>query len=368
MLNKMKWTFVLTLVFACMSFMVQAETFTDRVGPTTINPAPAPTGAVQVPFITWGGDVSTFYANGGLTTAKGTIFDQQGIKVQLVPGDNFVRQVQNYMTGKSPFLRGTFRQVSLASEVINSDPRTKGVVVLQLTWSQGDHMVVREGFKEISDLRGKQVYGLSATVSDYAFYRFIQENDPEKAHMYTFTNMDPAAAAINMQQGEERFKAIVVWNPFVINTLAARDDVHVLHDSSEIPNEIIDMVVANRSALERAGGENAAKAIVEAFYECNRLLADPATADDTLTAIGEKFSNLGLDSMRTVVEQTKFYATPAEAIALYEGPELKATMEKVVDFCFTQAIIDEKPQIAYPGSTSSNLTFDTTYIHAVAGQ
>jgi outer membrane protein OmpA-like peptidoglycan-associated protein len=61
------------------------------------------------------------------------------------------------VSGKSPFLRGTFRMIGMASEVIGSDPRTKGVVIMQMTWSAGDHMVVKPGIKRITDLRGKTI-------------------------------------------------------------------------------------------------------------------------------------------------------------------------------------------------------------------
>ena len=44
-----------------------------------------------------------------------------------------------------------------ASEVLGSDPRTKGVVIMQMTWSAGDHMVAREGIKTVTDLKGKTV-------------------------------------------------------------------------------------------------------------------------------------------------------------------------------------------------------------------
>jgi len=47
--------------------------------------------------------------------------------------------------------------MGMASEVIGSDPRTKGVVVMQMTWSAGDHCVVRENVKTITDLKGKTV-------------------------------------------------------------------------------------------------------------------------------------------------------------------------------------------------------------------
>src|SRR5262249_28063260 len=44
-----------------------------------------------------------------------------------------------------------------ASEVLGADERTKPVVFLQLTWSNGDHLVSREGLKTLSDLKGKTV-------------------------------------------------------------------------------------------------------------------------------------------------------------------------------------------------------------------
>ena len=115
------------------------------------------TAPLQVPYITWGGDVATFYANGGVTTKPGSIFQTQGLNLKLAAGDNFVQQVRDYLSGKTPFLRGTFHMVGLASEVISEDPRTKGVCVLQMTWSVGDHMVARSEIKTVSDLKGKTI-------------------------------------------------------------------------------------------------------------------------------------------------------------------------------------------------------------------
>ncbi len=132
------------------------ERFSDLVGRVRVGNV-AQTTPMQLPFITWGGDFATFHANGGLKTKPGTIFHKQGLNFQMVPGDDFVQQVRNYMAGKTPFLRGTYRMIGMASEVIGSDPRTKGVVVMQMTWSAGDHMVARKGIKTIADLKGKTV-------------------------------------------------------------------------------------------------------------------------------------------------------------------------------------------------------------------
>jgi len=112
---------------------------------------------LEVPFILWGGDVATFHANGGLETKPDTIFDKAKLKLKLTPGDDFVAQVKSYLEGKTPFLRGTMSMLGQASEVLGANPKTKPVVFLQLTWSNGDHMVARPTCKVINDLKGKKI-------------------------------------------------------------------------------------------------------------------------------------------------------------------------------------------------------------------
>jgi hypothetical protein len=134
------------------------ESFSTLVGNVRVEPvAWKPKDVLEVPYITWGGDVGTFYANGGLTTKPDTIYQKMGLSLKLVPGDDFPGQVKRYLSGKSPFLRGTLSMLGQASEVIGSDPRTKAVVFLQLSWSAGDHMVSRGNLKTLNDLKGKKV-------------------------------------------------------------------------------------------------------------------------------------------------------------------------------------------------------------------
>jgi hypothetical protein len=45
-------------------------------------------------------------------------------------------------------------------------------------------------------------------------------------------------------------------------------------------------------------------------------------------ALGEKFSHLDLTAMKKVVQQTKFYSTPNEALDLLTGQEIKSLTEK----------------------------------------
>ena len=147
-----------TVAALCGSAAQGQQLFSGITGPLSVQPVKG--GATtSVPFITWGGDAATFLANGGLETERGSSYGKAGLKLKLTPGDDFVQQVKDYMAGKSPFLRGTMRMLGQASEVVGKDPRTKPVIVLQLSWSGGDHIVAREGLKTLNDLKrdGKKV-------------------------------------------------------------------------------------------------------------------------------------------------------------------------------------------------------------------
>ncbi len=121
--------------------------------------------AIATPIITWGGDIATTLCNGNSkTTVKGSICDKQGLSLELFREDIFQKQVEAYISGKTPFLRGTMGMINMAAEVTSRDPRTVMVPVYQLTFSTGgDMLVVRDNIKSPKDLKGKtialQAYG-----------------------------------------------------------------------------------------------------------------------------------------------------------------------------------------------------------------
>lgn len=127
--------------------------FSDLVGPIGVKPVQQG-NTLKIPYLTWGGDVAFFVANGtDLKTKQGSIYQNLGLNINMVNGDDFVGQVRNYLSGETPFLRGTLHMIGMASEVIGSDPNTKPVVILQLTWSSGDHLVARKDLKNLNDLK-----------------------------------------------------------------------------------------------------------------------------------------------------------------------------------------------------------------------
>jgi hypothetical protein len=171
-LTTLLWTLCASLLIAATTTTAAAQdrqSFEDRLADAQVGPVQID-GAVPLPYITWGGDVATFLANGGVETTPDSRFGRLGLNLKLTPGDDFSQQVRDYVEGRTPYLRGTFNMLALASGKLGADPRTKPVVFLQLTWSAGDHLVTRGDLNTIDDLAGKTIA--------------IQENGPHVGMLY----------------------------------------------------------------------------------------------------------------------------------------------------------------------------------------
>ncbi len=248
-------------------------------------------------------------------------------------------------------------------DVLSPSLSRESVAILPTSTSDGADACITVGMADVKDLSKHKIYGLSKSVSEYCFVRNLEKLGQPEAE-FKFTNMDPAEAAKAMQLKKEGYEAIMVWNPFVLQTLKTNPYAKVLFDSSTIPGEIIDMVVIAKDSLEKPGGRAFGCAIIDTYYELNKLIEAPTTRSETLVALGSKFSNLELAEMETVVKQTKFYKTPEEGLAVFTGPNLPEIMKTVVDFCVKHDIVKESPTIGY-GKEPGQLRFDPSLIEEV---
>jgi len=238
------------------------------------------------------------------------------------------------------------------------------VAVGPTSTSKGADACVTVGIDSLEALKGKTTYGLEKSVSEYTFERNLEKNglDPKD---YPFKNMDPAAAATAMQTGQKNVESIVVWNPFVMQTLKNRDGSKRLFDSSTIPEEIIDMVVFGKDSLEKPGGDRAAACVLDAFYEVSKLIDDPEKGDKTTVALGKKFSNLPLADMKQVLKETAFYKTPDAGLELFNKEQFQnETTKTVTKFCVDHQIVDSEPTVGF-NKKDAQLNFSTEYMKRV---
>jgi NitT/TauT family transport system substrate-binding protein len=170
-------------------------------------------------------------------------------------------------------------------------------------------------------------------------------------------------------------QAVATWNPMLAEILA-QPDVTQVFDSSQIPGEILDMMVVNTQTLK--DNPNLGKALVGAWFEIMTLMqsgTDEATAALTEMA---KASGTDLDGYKAQLATTKMYYTPQEALELVLSPTLPETMRKVARFSFSHGILSEGAKspdaigISYANdvvtgdSSNIKLRFDPTYVQMAA--
>ncbi len=274
---------------------------------------------------------------------------------------DLVLKVMEYDPSIGAYAAGEVDAVTITNmDTLNVALGRPSVMVLPTSTSWGaDATLVPKSITTVEQLKGINCYGLQASVSEYMFDRnlILVDKDPKD---FTFKNRDPGAAAMAVQTGND--DCIVVWNPFVLETLKQRTDYHVIFDSTTIPNEIIDSLVFAQESLDKPGGDRCAAAAIDAFYRISQMVDDPDTRDDTLIALGQKFSSLGLQKMRKVVQQTKFYKTPEDGLALMKGDELPEIMKTVYGLWRDKGIVTEDVSIGYGSTGKAVFRFDPSYI------
>lgn len=264
--------------------------------------------------------------------------------------------------------------------------RRPTVAVLPTSTSNGADALVVIGINDIASLKGVITRGLEDSVAQYSFERNLELKNLPLAD-YPFQQQDPGAAAQAMMQGQDGYNAIQVWNPFVLTVLQKRKGSTVLFDSTTIPEEIVDMVVFGKDALDKDKGRAAAQCVVDAYYATCKVYgpamgdsllsqSDAETVADDLSASEAKavvalsklagFDSLDATSMVRAVRMTRFYYTPDKGIALFEGNKFQTqTMGvdgPVARFC-KRNITDftDPPQI---GFGSGQMNFDTSFMKA----
>src|SRR3989344_2760901 len=106
---------------------------------TNVKAQPVKGGTIPIPMITWGGDVKAVYAQ------EYGLFKAEALDVSIFCENNFLKQCENVLAGKTPYLRGTMGMINSAAELFKRN-NIELVVLYKYTWSTGgDAMVVRKG-------------------------------------------------------------------------------------------------------------------------------------------------------------------------------------------------------------------------------
>jgi NitT/TauT family transport system substrate-binding protein len=170
-------------------------------------------------------------------------------------------------------------------------------------------------------------------------------------------------------------QVVVTWKPMV-SQIAKAKDVKTIFNSSQIPGEILDLLVVRTEVLKRPDGDKFAKAITGAWYEVMGQMTSVAP-DKTLAAIAEGSQDT-LASYKEQLATTHMFYTSQSAVQQASSPDLIKTMDLVRKFCFTHGLLGDKTASAddvaiqfADGSTLGKadrvrLRFNPVYMQAAA--
>ncbi|MEM6891139.1 MAG: putative urea ABC transporter substrate-binding protein [Pseudomonadota bacterium] len=289
--------------------------------------------------------------------------EKYGIDVEIV-------QINDYVESINQYTAGAFDGVSATNMDTLSIPAGGGVDTTALIlgdYSNGNDAVIVKGEGGLADLKGKPVNLVELSVSHYLLARGLDSVGLSEADLDGVINTSDADMIAAYASSD--VEAVVTWNPLVSGILSSNEDANNVFDSSQIPGEILDLMVVNTETL--ADNPAFGKAVTGAWYEVMSLMA--AGDEDVLTAMAEA-SGTDLEGYKAQLAATEMFFDPSDAVAQASSAELPGTMTAVASFLFDKGILGEGAPsadfvgVAYPDGTITGdannvkFRFDTTYM------
>ncbi len=200
---------------------------------------------IKIGIVTWGGYAGGLYANGGLKTAKESIYARYGLNVEFKVIDDYPASRDAFKLGGDAkggidIMWGTVDSYALEYDTLKDlEPK----VIMQYDWSRGgDAVAVTREIKNVSDLKGKRIAVAEATPSHYFALYLLSQADLKTSDVnFVFTASAVEAASL-FKQG--KVQAAVSWSPDVYQAAEAVDGGHILASTKEASALIADVFIS----------------------------------------------------------------------------------------------------------------------------
>jgi NitT/TauT family transport system substrate-binding protein len=237
-------------------------------------------------------------------------------------------------------------------------------------FSNGNDGLVSKTARSVGELKGERVNLVELSVSHYLLARALEENGLAERDLTVVNTSD--ADLVSVFTSSADVAHVVTWNPLLAE-VAAYPGATELFDSSQIPGEIIDMMVVSTDVLE--ANPDFGKALVGAWYETMAIMAgDDAAGRAARAAMGEA-SGTDLEGYESQLASTRMFYDPAEAVAFTRSPALVETMDNVRRFSDRHGLLQggvDVVGIAFPDGTvlgndgNVNLRFTDAFMQMAA--
>ena len=293
--------------------------------------------------------------------------DKYDIEIEVVQINDYIESINQYSTGG-------FDACTMTNMDALTIPAAGGVDSTALIvgdFSNGNDGIVLKDKKSLADIKGQRVNLVELSVSHYLLARGLETVGLTEKDLTVMNTSDADMVAV---YGTDDVTAVSTWNP-LLNEIISMPNSYKVFDSSQIPGEIIDLLVINTETLKK--NPKLGKALVGAWYE---IMANMNGTDKVAIAAKESMaiaSGTDLAGYEAQLASTEMFYTPTAALALTNSKELVKTMESVAKFSFKHGLLGngapdegfigiEMPAGTFGNQDNIKLRFDPTYMEMAA--
>lgn len=320
----------------------------------------------RIAWTLYAGNMPLGYAqDSGILAAWG---DRYGIDLEAV-------QLIDYVEAQNQFTGGAFDAVVAITLDALTIPAAAGVdssAVVMMNGSLGsDGMIMKGQNKTVADLAGERINLVSFSGSHYMLSRALDMNGMSEQDV-TVVNTSDADIATAFQTDE--VNTVATWKPHLDIIQEQTPDSTLIFDSSDIPDEITDIILVHTDTLEEY--PELGQAIAGAWFEVIDMLQPGHPQRDEVIAHMADAAGTDVDNFTKQLSTVVLYERD-EAIELMESAAFRNALDEMTDFAFAKGLMGDSapgPDFigmefqdgAILGNTGNvRLRFPTNYMRAL---
>jgi NitT/TauT family transport system substrate-binding protein len=257
--------------------------------------------------------------------------DKYGIEIDVI-------EVSDYSTSINQYTAGGFDALTITNMDTLAVPAVGGVdstSIITGDYSNGNDAVILKNKSKFTDIKGQKVNIVQYSVSQYLLERGLQLHGMTERDLKVVNTSDADMAAAYLTP---EVTAVVTWNP-IVEQIMASASAHNVFNSSQIPGEILDLVIVNTKTLN--ANPEFAKALCGIWYETlGIMLSGTPAARAAQTEMGT-LSGTDYAGFASQLKTTHLFSAPSAAAAFTRGSGLITTMDHVRQFLFSQGLMGQ---------------------------
>ncbi len=253
---------------------------------------------LKVSIVSFHGYAPALVANGkSLRTAKGSIFDREGLNVAFIIQDDIPTLSTIFESGAAHCAwRTSDFWAQEQPNLRNAGRDARAIMVVDNTQGADAVIAVDPKIRTIEDLAGKKVALLEFTPSHGMMIDAVQNSSlsarKKQSVDFTFINVDGGTAAVGAALEGGHVDAAALWDPDLSLTIK-KTGAHVVYSTRTATNLIYDVMVCDTRYLDDPANEDAFEAFVSGWMAgVDAAEANPDEAVDALVKTEDFFAEL----------------------------------------------------------------------------